>query len=265
MSDPALAVAVRAARNAAAVISDAAHDLKRLPTFSKQHREIVSAADSEAKNAIVTTLSAAFPDHAIVGDDGGARAMRNPDSSSRWIVDPIDGTANFGHGYPYYAISIALVHGPELTHAVVLDPVRDELFSAIKGQGALLNGVALRVSACTTLEHALVGTVFPTRKSAKLAAYLPVFGALAGRCGGIRRAGGCALDLAYVAAGRLDGFWVMSLKPWDVAAGALLVREAGGRVGDFAGGADFLGGDEVIAAAPGVFNALREAIDAAIR
>jgi myo-inositol-1(or 4)-monophosphatase len=264
MSDPSLAVAVRAARNAAAVISDAAHDLRRLPTFSKEHGEIVSAADSEAKNAIVTTLSAAFPDHAIVSE-GGARDARNPDSTWRWIVDPIDGTANFGHGYPYYAASIALAHGPELTHAVVLDPVRDELFSAIKGQGAMLNGVALRVSACTTLEHALVGTVFPTRKSTKLAAYLPVFGALAGRCGGIRRAGGCALDLAYVAAGRLDGFWVMSLKPGDVAAGALLVREAGGRVGDFAGGSDFLRGDEVIAAAPGVFNALREAIDAAIR
>ena len=264
MSDPALAVAVRAARNAAAVISDAAHDLKRLPTFSKERGEIVSAADAEAKNAIVTTLSAAFPDHAIVGEEDGARAARNPDSGSRWIVDPIDGTANFGHGYPYYAISIALARGPELTHAVVLDPVHDELFTAIKGQGALLNGIALRVSACTTLQHALIGTVFPTRKSTKLAAYLPVLGALAERCGGIRRAGGCALDLAYIAAGRLDGFWMTSAKPWDVAAGALVVREAGGRVGDFAGGADFLRGDEVIAAAPGVFNALREAIDAAM-
>jgi myo-inositol-1(or 4)-monophosphatase len=264
MSDPSLAVAVRAARNAAAVISDAAQDLNRLPTFSKERGEIVSAADAEAKNAIVTTLSAAFPDHAIVDEEDGARATRNPDSGSRWIVDPIDGTANFGHGYPYYAISIALARGSELTHAVVLDPVHDELFTAIKDQGALLNGVALRVSACTTLQHALLGTVFPTRKSSKLAAYLPVLGALAGRCGGIRRAGGCALDLAYVAAGRLDGFWMMSVKPWDVGAGALLVREAGGRVGDFAGGEDFLRGDEVIAAAPGVFNALREAIDAAM-
>ena len=264
MNDPALAVAVRAARNAAAVISDAAHDLKRLPTFSKERGEIVSAAAAEAKNAIVTTLSAAFPDHAIVGEEDGTRAARNPDSGSRWIVDPIDGTANFGHGYPYYAISIALARGPELTHAVVLDPVHDELFTAIKGQGGLLNGVALRVSACTTLQHALVGTVFPTRKSTKLAAYLRVLGALAGRCGGIRRAGGCALDLAYVSAGRLDGFWMSSVKPWDVAAGALLVREAGGRVGDFAGSDDFLRGDELIAAAPGVFNALREAIDGAL-
>jgi myo-inositol-1(or 4)-monophosphatase len=264
MSDPSLAVAVRAARNAAAVISDAAHDLKRLPSFSKEHGDIVSAAHAEAENAIVTTLSAAFPEHAILGEEGGTRGGRNPDSTWRWIVDPIDGTANFVHGYPYYAISIALAHGPELTHAVVLDPVRDELFTAIKGRGALLNGVALRVTACTALEQALVGTVFPRRESPKRASYLPIFEALLGRCGGIRRAGACALDLAYLAAGRLDGFWVTSLKPRDVAAGALLVREAGGRVGDFAGGADFLRGDDVIAAAPGIFNALREAIGAAV-
>lgn len=262
MSDPSLAVAVRAARNAAAVISDAAQDLKRLPTFAKEHSDIGSAADAEAENAIVATLSAAFPDHAVVGEDGGARSD-NPHSTWRWIVDAIDGTANFIHGYPYYAISIALAHGSELTHAVVLDPVRDELFTAVKGRGALLNGVALRVSACTALEQALVGTVFPTRESPKLARYLPIFEALLARCAGIRRAGACALDLAYLAAGRLDGFWVMSVKSWDVAAGALLVREAGGRVGDFAGGADYLRGDDVIAAAPGIFTALREAIGAA--
>jgi len=261
MSDPSLAVAVRAARNAAAVISDAAQDLKRLPTFAKEHADIVSAADAEAGNAIIATLSAAFPDHAIVGEEGAARGG-NPNSTWRWIVDPIDGTANFLHGYPYYAISIALAHGSELTHALVLDPVRDELFTAVKGRGALLNGVPLRVSACTALEQALLGTVFPTPESPKLASYLPIFEALLGRCAGIRRAGACALDLAYLAAGRLDGFWVMSLKSWDVAAGALLVREAGGRVGDFAGGADYLRGDDVLAAAPGIFTALREAIAA---
>jgi myo-inositol-1(or 4)-monophosphatase len=263
MSDPSLAVAVRAARNAAAVVSDAAQDLKRLPTFAKEHGDIVSSADAEAENAIITTLSAAFPDHAVVGEEGGTRGG-NPDSTWRWIVDPIDGTANFIHGYPYYAISIALAHGSELTHAVVLDPVRDELFTAVKGRGAMLNGVALRVSACTSLEQALLGTVFPTRESPKLASYLPIFEALLRRCAGIRRAGACALDLAYLAAGRLDGFWVMSLKSWDVAAGALLVREAGGRVGDFAGSSDLLRGDDVIAAAPGIFTALREAIGAAL-
>jgi myo-inositol-1(or 4)-monophosphatase len=244
------------------VISDAAQDLKHLPTFARKHGDIVSSADAEAEDAIVTTLSAAFPDHAVVGEEGGVRAG-NLDSTWRWIVDPIDGTDNFTHGYPYYAISIALAHGSELTHAVVLDPVRDELFTAVKGRGALLNGVALRVSACTALEQALIGTVFPNRDSPKLASYLPVLEALVRGCAGIRRGGACALDLAYLAAGRLDGFWVMSLKSWDVAAGALLVREAGGRVGDFAGGADFIRGDDVIAAAPGIFTALREAIGAA--
>ncbi|MDQ2963394.1 MAG: inositol monophosphatase [Pseudomonadota bacterium] len=264
MSDPTLVVAIRAARAAAAVISDVARDLKRLPAFSKEHGDIASAADAEAEDAIVTTLLAAFPDHAILGEERAGARRGNPDSSWRWIVAPIDGTTNFVHGYPFYAISIALAHGAELTHAVVLDPVRDELFTAIKARGAQLNGVALRVSACTVLDHALLGTVFPARKNPKLAAYLPIFRALLDRCAGIRRAGACALDLAYVAAGRLDGMWVMSLKSSDVAAGALLIREAGGRVGDFAGGVDFLRRNEVIAATPGIFNALREAIGAAI-
>jgi myo-inositol-1(or 4)-monophosphatase len=262
MSDPSLAVAVRAARNAAAVIEDAARDLIRLPSSSKEHRDIAVAASSEAADAITTTLATAFPDHAILGPEAGPK--RDGHSTWRWIVDSLDGTANFLHGYPYYAISIALSHGSELTHAVVLDPIRDELFTAIKGRGALLNGVALRVSGCTTLDDALVGTVFPGRASPRLPDYLPIFNALLGRCAGIRRAGACALDLAYVAAGRLDAFWVMSLQTWDVAAGALLVSEAGGRVGDFAGGSDCLRRAEVIAAAPGVFNAMREAIGTAL-
>ena len=264
MNDPSLAVATRAARNAAAVIDDAAHDLRRLPGSSKEHNEIASTTRAEAEDAIATTLLAAFPEHAIAGERSGAQRRGNPDATWRWIVDPIDGSANFAHGYPHYAISIALAHGAELTHAVILDPVRDELFTAIKARGAQLNGVALRVSACTALEHALLGTVFPLRDSPKLAPYMPVFQALIGRCAGIRRGGACALDLAYVAAGRLDGMWVMSLRSSDVAAGALIVREAGGRVGDFAGGADFLRKNEVVAATPGIFSAFREAIVAAM-
>src|SRR4029453_7077978 len=190
MHDPSLAVAVRAARNAAAVIGDAAHDLKRLPAFSKEHTDIASAAKAEAEDAIATTLLAAFPEHAIVSGRRGTRSG-NLESTWRWFVDPIDGSANFAHGYPCYAVSIALAHGPELTHAVILDPVRDELFTAAKARGAQLNGVAMRVSACTVLERALIGTVFPVRDSPKLAAYLPIFQALIGRCAGIRRAGAC--------------------------------------------------------------------------
>jgi len=262
MNDPSIAVAVRAAHNAAAVVQDAARDLTRLPTFSGDYADIVARARREIEDAIATTLTNAFPDHAIVGEGGKVRDDRNANASWRWIVDPIDGTRNFAHGYPYYAVSLALMHGSEVTHAVVLDPLRDELFTAIKARGAQLNGVQLRVSACTHLEDALIGTVLPTRRSRKLESYLPSLGAMIGRCAGIRRGGSSALDLAYVAAGRLDGFWVTSIRNLDVAAGALLVREAGGRVGDFAGGTDFLKGSEVIASTPGIFVAMREVIAA---
>jgi myo-inositol-1(or 4)-monophosphatase len=271
INDPVLAVAIRAARRAASIIVDAARDLKRLPAHAKDHGEIATGADTEAENAIIATLRAAFPNHAILGEEAGeivsqleGGATGGP-NTLKWIVDPIDGTANYAHGYPYYAISIALARGAELTHAVVLDPIHDELFTAVRGKGAALNGAAIRTTACTALDRALVGTVFPVRASPKMPAYLPIFNALVTQCAGIRRAGACALDLCYVAAGRLDGFFVMSLESWDVAAGALIVQEAGGRVGDFAGGNDFLRTDETIAAAAGLFNPLREAIAAARR
>jgi myo-inositol-1(or 4)-monophosphatase len=262
LSDPVLAVAVRAARRASSVIMDAARDLRRLPTFSREHGEIVAAANQDAQNAIVATISAAFPDHAVQGQDSGELKGAAAGSDYKWMVDPLDGSSNFIHGFPYFAVSIALANAGEPTHAAVLDPVRDELFTAVRGKGAQLNSVAIRVSACTRLEDALVGTVFPTRKSSRLHGYLPVLNALMGRCG-MRRAGSCALDLAQLAAGRLDGFWVMSMRPWGLAAGALLVREAGGRVGDLSGGTEFLRTQEVIAAAPGIFSPLREAIVAA--
>ena len=259
---PALAVAIRAARAAAAIVVDAGRDLGRLPSHVKVQGDIVSAADAEAENLIAATLRAAFPRDAIFGEESCTRAGA-AGNGRQWIVDPLDGTLNFVHGFPYYAISIALLDGARITHAVVLDPVHDELFTAVRGQGAHLNGAPLRVSSCTHLANALVGTVFPTRASPRMPSYLPMFNALVTRCAGIRRAGACALDLAYLAAGRLDGFWVMSLERWDVAAGALLVEEAGGRVGDFAGGPDYLRTNEVIAAAPGVFSELRDAIAAA--
>ncbi|HYT98315.1 MAG TPA: inositol monophosphatase family protein [Casimicrobiaceae bacterium] len=263
-SDPILAVAVRAARRAASVIIDASRDLRRLPTFSKEHGDIVAAADAEAESAIVATISAAFPEHAILTGDSGEVKAGNPESPYRWIVDSIDGSLNFVHGFPYFAVSLALAKNDEITHAAILDPAHDELFTAIRDKGAQRNGAPMRVSTCTRLSDALVGTVFPTRKSPALPSYLPVFGALVDQCAGLLRAGSCALDLAHLASGRLDGFWVTSLRAWDVAAGALLVNEAGGRVGDFAGGTEFLRTNEVIAAAPGLFNPLREAIVAAL-
>lgn len=267
INDPILAVAVRAARRAGAIIIDAARDLKRLASHAKAQGDIASSADADAEKAIIATLRTAFPGHPILGEETGETPAATPSGATsgyRWVIDPIDGTANFVRGFPYYAISIALTHGHDITHAVVHDPVHDELFIAIRGKGAQLNAAPIRVSACTALERALVGTVFPTPASPRMPAYLKAFNTLIPRCAGIRRAGACALDLAYLAAGRLDGFWVMSLQPWDVAAGALIVREAGGRVGDFAGGEEFLRTNEVIAAAPGVFNALRETVVGAL-
>ena len=170
IGDPVLAVAVRAARRAASVVVDAARDLKRLPTFSKEHLEIASSAGDEARSAMVATIGAAFPEHEILGRDARAQGEPTDPSPYKWIVEPIDGGANFAHGYPHYAVTIALAHGTEVTHATVLDPMHDELFTAVRGKGAQLNGAPIRVSACTRLEDALVGTVFPARGSGKMAA-----------------------------------------------------------------------------------------------
>ena len=265
INDPVLAVAVRAARRAGSVIVDAARDLKRLPAHAKEHGDIAIAAGAEAENAIVATIRAAFPEHAILGEESGHIEGARDRAGFKWIVSPLDGAANFTHGYPHFAVSVALAHGTEITHAVVLDPVRDEIFTAIRGKGAQLNDAPIRASSCMELESALVGTVFPAWQSPQVADYVSLFNGLVARCPGLRRADAPALDLAYVAAGRLDGFFLTSQKPWDVAAGALLIKEAGGRVGDFAGGVDFLRAHEVIAAAPGVFTALREAIAKARR
>lgn len=262
-NDPMLAVAVRAARTAASIVVDAARDLKRLPTISKERGELAAGADFEAEDAIVATIRSAFPEHAILGEESGHFAGAREGGGYRWIVDAIDGAENFLHGFPYYAVTVALAHGTEITHAAVLDPVHDELFTAVSGKGAYCNGAQVRVSACLQLADALVGTVIPARDSPGLPAYLPALNGLAGQCAGIRPAGCASLDLAHLAAGRLDGFWVTGLKPGDLAAGALLVTEAGGRVGDFAGGTQLLRATDVVVAAPGIFNALRETVVAA--
>lgn len=257
-----LAVAVRAARTAGSIVVDAARDLRRLPAFSKEHAEIVAVAEMEAEDAIVSVLRGAFPHHAILGKESAHIDGAREGSGYKWLVDPIDGTANFAHGYHGYATSIALVHDAEVTHAVVVDPVRDELFQAAKAAGATGNGSTLHVSACTRLSDALVGTVPPARDDARLRAYAPSLAMLMAQCSGVRMSGSCALALAHVAAGRLDAFWMASLQPWDLAAGALLVKEAGGRIGDLAGGSQFLRTNEVIASSPAVFNAVRETIAA---
>jgi myo-inositol-1(or 4)-monophosphatase len=266
LDDPLLAVAARAARRAASVLEDAARDLRRLPVHASSRAELVTAADADAENAVIATLRAAFPEHAIVGEESGelmGGATAAGPGTCKWFVDPIDGSVNFAHGYPYYAISLALAQGARITHALVLDPVHDEVFAAMAGRGATLNGAVLHVSACTALQDALVGTVFPVRDSPRMPACLAVFNRVLPRCRGVRRAGACALDLCFVAAGRLDGFFALGANSWDVAAGALIVEEAGGRVGDLAGGGEFLRTHELIAAGPGIFSALRDTVAAA--
>jgi myo-inositol-1(or 4)-monophosphatase len=261
--DAMLAVAARAARTAGSIVLDAARDLKRLPAFSKEHAEIVASAEMEAEDAIVAAIRGAYPDHAILGEESSHIHGAREGSGYRWLVDPIDGAANFQHGYPGYAVSLALIHGSEITHAVVLDPVRDEIFEAVKAKGATCNGTTLHVSACPRLADALVGTVSPARDDTRLRTYTPSLSMLMLHCAGVRLAGSGALSLAHVASGRLDAFWMASLRPWDIAAGALLVKEAGGRIGDLAGGTNFLRTSEVIASSPGVFNPVREAIASA--
>jgi len=260
MSDSMLAIAVRAARTAGSIVVDASRDLRRLPAFSKEHARVVSAADMEAEDAIVAAIRSAFPEHAILGKESAHIEGAREGSGYRWLVDPIDGAANFVHGHAGYAVSIALVRGAEITHAVVFDPVRDELFQAAKAAGATCGGATMHVSACSKLADALVGTVSPAREDARLATYVPPLSTLLSRCAGVRMPGSSALALAHVAAGRLDAFWTTTLRPWDIAAGALLVKEAGGRIGDLAGGLQYVRASEVIAASPGVFNAVREAV-----
>lgn len=206
--------------------------------------DLVTATDREAEDLIVGTIESAFPDHGIIAEESSPRPAG---SAYSWYVDPIDGTTNFAHGYPHFAVSIALEREQELILGVVYDPVREELFTAIRGQGARLNGRQIAVSQVGSLGESLVGTGFPYDRRLHGDFYLAFYREAVLRSQGVRRGGSAALDLSYVAAGRLDAFWEWKLKPWDVAAGRLLVEEAGGEVSDFSGGRHCLGGEETAA------------------
>jgi myo-inositol-1(or 4)-monophosphatase len=263
-TDAALEVAMRAARRASSVILDAARDLSRLPSHMKAN-DLVVQTDGEAEDAIVATLRAAFPEHAILGEESGHIPGAREGSGYKWLIDAIDGSANFAHGVPCYSVSVALARGMQVTHAVVLDPVRDEIFTAVAGQGAYRNGAPIQISACPGLDEALVASVIPPRTSPLLPAYLRLFSALVPRFGEVRRSGAPALDLAYLAAGRVDAFFSTGIPGWDLAAGLLLVTEAGGRVADFSGSNDVLRSSDLIASTPALFTPLREGIVTARR
>jgi myo-inositol-1(or 4)-monophosphatase len=249
---PTLSIAVKAARRAGNVINRGARDLDLLTVTSKGPKDFVSEVDREAERQIVETLLAAYPDHAILAEEGTAKGA-NADAENVWIIDPLDGTTNFLHGFPQYCVSIALAHRGQVTQGVIYDPCRNDLFTATRGRGAFLNDRRIRVSRRTHLRDCLIGTGFPFRDGSYLDTYLKMMKTMIESTAGLRRPGAAALDLAYVAAGFYDGFWEVGLNPWDVAAGSLLIQEAGGLIGDLAGEGEFLHGGQVIAGSPKIF------------
>ena len=250
---PMLNMAVKAARRGAAVINRASFDLDRLTVTEKRHNDFVTDVDQAAEAAIIEVLHKAYPHHAFLGEETGASANLHDENEYVWIIDPLDGTTNFIHGFPQYCVSIALQHRGQITQAVVYDPTRNELFTASKGAGAFLNEKRIRVTKRDKLSESLIGTGFAGRGGDDIETYLKMFRIMTEKSAGLRRPGAAALDLAYVACGRLDAFFERGLKPWDIAAGALLVTEAGGLMGDFRGEADYLHKGDVIAGTPKIF------------
>ena len=256
---PTLNIAVKAARRAATVINRASTQLDLLTVQSKSPNDFVTEVDRAAEQAIIEVLRDAVPGHGILAEESGESG---PESEFTWIIDPLDGTTNFIHGLPQYAVSIAQTKNGVLEHAVVYDPNTNEMFTASRGAGAFLNDRRIRVSRRTRLNEALIGTGFPFRRFDHVDAYLAMFKELTQKTAGIRRPGAASLDLAYVAAGRFDGFWEMGLSPWDMAAGALLIQEAGGLVSDLSGEANYLTTGNLVAGTPKIFGQLLPIIQA---
>ncbi|GGE69732.1 inositol-1-monophosphatase [Shewanella carassii] len=245
---PMLTIAVRAARAAGQTIMRAYTELDRIEVDAKGVNDFVTSVDKEAEAAIIYQIRKSYPDHSIVGEENGENRGTNKDYL--WIVDPLDGTNNFVKGLPHFAVSIAMQYKGKTEVAVVYDPVRDELFSAVRGKGAKLNDFRIRVNNVNDLNSSLVATGFPFKARQHTETYMKLFTETFSVCADLRRAGSAALDLAYVAAGRVDAFFELGLKPWDIAAGDLIVREAGGTVTDFSGGHNYLLSGHIVAGAP---------------
>ncbi len=256
---PMLNTAVKAARRAGVIINRASDDVDRLTIHSKGENDFVTEVDQKAEQAIIQTLLDAYPDHAILAEESGASGSVG-EAEYQWIIDPLDGTTNFLHGFPQYCISIALVYRGQLSVAVIYDPVRNDLYTALRGRGAFLNERRIRVSKRDKLQGALIGTGFPYRDFTHLDAYTAMFKDLVQKTAGLRRPGSAALDLAWLAGGRTDGFFEIGLNAWDIAAGCLLVQEAGGLVSDFAGEENYLQSGNIVAGNPKVFVQLLQTI-----
>ena len=253
---PMLHTAVRSVREGGRVILMYFSQLDRLEYSSKGRNDFVSQTDIEAERAVLDVLTHAYPEHGVLAEESGLQEG----SEYTWVIDPLDGTTNFLHGFPMFAVSVAAMRNGIIEHGVVYDPLRDEMFTASRGEGAQLNGKRLRVSSTRQLTPALLGTGFPSRDLSIMEPWMRSFQSLVPKTAGIRRAGAAALDLAYVAAGRLDGFWEFGLKPWDVAAGALLIREAGGLISDVSGEQGFIESGNLVAATPHIFEDFRKIV-----
>ena len=247
-----LNVAIKAARAAGAIINRAALDVEAVRVSQKQVNDFVTEVDHNSERIIIETLLGAYPDHGILAEESGS-VHGNAEADHIWIIDPLDGTTNFIHGFPVYCVSIALQVRGKLEQAVIYDPTRNDLFTATKGRGAYMNERRIRVSKRVRLNECLISTGFPFRPEDDFNKYLRLMGDVMQRTAGLRRPGAAALDLAYVAAGFSDGFFELGLQPWDMAAGALLVTEAGGLVGNFTGDANYLEHKECMAASPRIY------------
>src|SRR5579862_1717359 len=253
---PLLNIAVRAARRAGEVIVRSLNHLDSLTVTSKGRNDFVSEVDTQAEAEIIGIIRKLYPNHAFLAEESG----QSGDNDTVWIIDPLDGTTNYLHENPVFAVSIACQQKGRLEHAVVYDPMRQEIFTASRGGGAHVDNHRLRVTAHRTLEGALIGTGFPYRENTRyLDEYMNMMKAVILNTAGIRRPGAAALDLAYVAAGRLDAFWEIGLSPWDTAAGTLLIQEAGGRTGTLSG-AEYVQGGHIVAGTPKVYTALLEVL-----
>ena len=254
-----LNTAVKAARRAGGIINRASQNIDLLHVSRKAHSDFVSEVDSNAEEVIIKVLLEAYPKHSILAEESGVTGDQD-EPEYQWIIDPLDGTTNFLHGFPQYSVSIALKHRGVLTQAVVYDPTGNELFTASRGRGAYLNDHRLRVSKRNQFSECLIGTGIPFRELKHMDTYLSMLKDIIPRVAGIRRPGSAALDLAYVAAGRYDGFWELGLAPWDMAAGCLLITEAGGLVSDLEGNETYLESGNIIAGNPKIFGQLLQVI-----
>lgn len=258
--EPMINIALRAARKAGEGIVRASDELHRFEVKAKGINNFVTDVDINAEREIIYHLQKAYPDHAILGEESGL--IGSETAEYRWVIDPLDGTTNFIRGIPHYAVSIACMRQGKIEHAVIVDPVRHEEFTASRGRGAQLNGHRIRVSDLTSLEGALLGTGIPFKDHCddRLQPYSKSIEVLAAQTAGVRRAGAASLDLAYVAAGRLDAFWEIGLSIWDIAAGVLLVREAGGLVADIDASENYLESGNIVCGNPRCFKAVLQVV-----